>query len=119
MGTSKRDLELLFKNKKISKKSRFIKPKLRAEFFYEISHYVNSALDISDGLFFELERLSKVNKIGFEFLKEIGKDIGCSGEEYEMLFSIKSKYKNLVEKIAKTHIKYPRKNWVPLANPIK
>ncbi len=25
----------------------------------------------------------------------------------------------LIEKIAKTHIKYPRKNWVPLANPIK
>ena len=25
----------------------------------------------------------------------------------------------LIEKLSKTHIKYPRKNWVPLANPIK
>lgn len=25
----------------------------------------------------------------------------------------------LIEKISKTHIKYPRKNWVPLASPIK
>jgi 16S rRNA (guanine527-N7)-methyltransferase len=25
----------------------------------------------------------------------------------------------LIEKIAKTHIKYPRKNWVPLSKPIK
>jgi len=103
LGTSKKDLELLFDNKKISKKSRFVKPKLRAEFFYEISPYVNSALDISDGLFFELERLSKINKIGFEFLSKIKKDVGCSGEEYEMLFSINPKYKKEVKKIAKKH----------------
>ena len=103
LGTSKRDLQKLFKNKKVSKKSRFINPILRDKFFYEISPYVNSALDISDGLFFELERLSKVNKIGFDFKKEIKSKIGCSGEEYEMLFSIDPKYKTKVLKIAKKH----------------
>jgi thiamine-monophosphate kinase len=103
LGTSKRDLERLFKNKKVSKKSRFINPKLRDKFFYEISPYVNSALDISDGLFFELERLSKINKIGFKFKNKIKSKIGCSGEEYEMLFSINPKYKNIVLKIAKKH----------------
>jgi len=103
LGTSKKDLDKLFSNKKVSNKSRFISPKLRAEFFYEISPYVNSALDISDGLFFELERLSKVNKLSFEFIKDIKKDIGCSGEEYEMLFTINPKYKKKIKQIAKKH----------------
>ena len=43
LGTSKKDLERLFKNEKISKKSRFINPILRDKFFYEISPYVNSS----------------------------------------------------------------------------
>ena len=103
LGTSKRDLEKLFDGKKVSSKSRFINPILRDKFFYEISPYVNSALDISDGLFFELERLSKINKIGFEFNEKIKSKIGCSGEEYEMLFSINPKYKNKVVKIAKKY----------------
>jgi len=103
LGSSKKDLNKLFKNKKISKKSRFINPILRDKFFYEISPYVSSALDISDGLFFELERLSKQNNIGFEFFKNIKKSIGTSGEEYEMLFSIDKKYKQTVKQIAKKH----------------
>ena len=103
LGTSKKDLEKLFDGKKVSKNSRFINPILRDKFFYEISPYVNSALDISDGLFFELERLSKINNIGFDFKNKIKSKIGCSGEEYEMLFSINPKYKNKVLKIAKKH----------------
>lgn len=103
LGKSKRDLERLFKNKKISKKSKFIKPKLKDKFFYEISPYVNSALDISDGLFFELERLGKINKLSFEFIHNIKDKVGCSGEEYEMLFTINPEYKNKVKKIAKKH----------------
>src|SRR5574344_574453 len=67
LGESKRDLEKLLRGETISKKSKFIKPKLKAEFFYEASKYINSSMDISDGLFFELERLSKQNSLGFEF----------------------------------------------------
>jgi thiamine-monophosphate kinase len=100
LGSCKKDLNRLFKGKKISKKSRFVNPILRDRFFYEISPYVNSALDISDGLFFELERLSKINKIDFEFFQTINKSVGCSGEEYEMLFSINPKHKQIVQKIA-------------------
>jgi thiamine-monophosphate kinase len=103
LGTCKKDLEKLFANKKISRKSKFLKPKLRDKFFYEISPYVNSALDISDGLFFELERLSKKNNVGFKFFKSINSSVGCSGEEYEMLFTINSKYKKQVRQIAKKH----------------
>jgi thiamine-monophosphate kinase len=103
LGTCKKDLNLLLKNKKVSKNSKFIKPKLSAEFFYDVSKYVTSALDISDGLFFELERVSKSSKIGFEFFEAIDESIGTSGEEYEVLFSFNKKYLEEVEKIAKKH----------------
>ena len=103
LGTCKKDLKKLLTNKKISKKSKFIKPKLNAEFFYEISKYANASLDISDGLFFELERLSKSSKVGFDFFEKIEENIGTSGEEYEMLFSFAKKDLIKIEKIAKKH----------------
>ncbi len=103
IGSSKKDLSKLFKGKKISKKSKFIKPILKDKFFYDISPYINSALDISDGLFFELERLSKINKIGFKFFDTFSKDKGCSGEEYEILFTFDKKYKKKIKQIAKKH----------------
>lgn len=103
LGTCKKDLAKLFAGKKISKKSKFIKPKLNADFFYESSKYISSALDISDGLFFELQRVSKASNIGFKFFKQIHEDIGTSGEEYEILFSFNKKYLSKIEKIAKKH----------------
>jgi len=103
LGSCKKDLDKLLKGKKISKKSKFIKPKLNAEFFYAIAPYINSALDISDGLFFELQRLSKANKIDFEFFEKIQDEIGCSGEEYEMLFTYDKKNQKEIEKIAIKH----------------
>ena len=92
LGSCKKDLELLLSGNEVSKKSKFIKPKLNAKFFYEIAPYVTSAMDISDGLFFELERLSKVNNIGFDFFDQIDKEVGCSGEEYEALFTYDKKH---------------------------
>ncbi|RXJ79021.1 thiamine-phosphate kinase [Arcobacter sp. F2176] len=103
LGTCKKDLESLLQGKEVSKKSKFIKPKLKSEFFYEISPYINCALDISDGLFFELERLSETNNLGFDFFDKISKDIGCSGEEYEILFSFCAKNRDIISKIAKKH----------------
>lgn len=100
LGSCKHDLEVLLSGGSINKKSKFIRPKLNNEFFYKVSKYINSALDISDGLFFELERLSKVNNIGFEFFQEIQKNIGCSGEEYEILFTFDPKHRNKIQKIA-------------------
>lgn len=103
LGEVKKDLDLLLKGEKISKKSKFIKPKLNPKFFYDIAPYINSGLDISDGLFFECERLSKANKLGFEFFDTIDKEIGCSGEEYEVLFTFNPKNQKKIEKIAKKH----------------
>lgn len=103
LGTVKKDLDKLLNGKKVSKNSKFIKPKLNPKFFYKISPYLNSALDISDGLFFELERLSKANNIGFDLFENIDKEVGCSGEEYEVLFTFDPKYKNKIAKIAKKY----------------
>lgn len=103
LGSCKADLERLFAGEKISTKSKFIKPKLKPEFFYEISPFINSALDISDGLFFELQRLSKASLVGFDFFEEIKEKIGLSGEEYEVLFSFEEKNRKKIEKIAKKH----------------
>lgn len=103
LGESKRDLEKLLRGETISKKSKFIKPKLKAEFFYEASKYINSSMDISDGLFFELERLSKQNSLGFEFFEKIDESIGISGEEYELLFSFSEENRSKIEEIAKKH----------------
>ncbi len=103
LGTCKKDLNTLLIGGKISKKSKFFEPKLNAKFFYEIAKYTNSAMDISDGLFFELERMSKRSKVGFNFFYNIDKSIGCSGEEYELLFSFSQKNRAKIEKIANKH----------------
>jgi len=103
IGGVKKDLDKLLKGKKVSKNSKFIKPILNPKFFYKASKYIKSAMDISDGLFFELQRISKVNNIGFEFFKDIPNEIGCSGEEYEVVFSFDEKDKDKIEKIAKKY----------------
>ncbi len=103
LGSVKKDLDKLIDGKKVQKNSKFITPSLNPDFFYKIAPYINSALDISDGLFFELERLSKVNKLGFDFLQKIDKEVGCSGEEYEILFTFDPKYINKINKIAKKY----------------
>jgi thiamine-monophosphate kinase len=103
LGSVNQDLQKLFLNKKISKKSKFITPKLHTKFFYEISSYIKVALDISDGLFFELERLSRANNLGFKFFYPINNKIKCSGEEYEILFGFDKKYLKTIKKIAKKH----------------
>lgn len=103
LGSVKRDLDLLLSGKKVNKNSKFIKPKLHPNFFYDVVSYINSAIDISDGLFFELERLSKANRIGFDFFTPISNEVGCSGEEYEILFTFDKKNSSKIKKIAKKY----------------
>ena len=103
LGSCKKDLETLLSGKKIKKSSKFIKPTLRSDFFYEASKYVNAAMDISDGLFLDLEKLSNSSNVGFEFFKEIKEEVGISGEEYEILFSCNKKNLKKIENIAKKY----------------
>ncbi len=106
LGSVKRDLYRLFKGKSIDKNSRFITPTLRKDFFYEVAPFVKVALDISDGLSKDLSRLSEINKVGFEFLKELSEDELCSGEEYEILFGFCEKNLHIIQTIAKKHSIY-------------
>jgi thiamine-monophosphate kinase len=103
LGSVKKDLDILLGGGAVDKKSKFIKPKLNPEFFYDIAPYISSALDISDGLFFELGRVSRASGVGFELFEEIDMEVGCSGEEYEVLFTFDVKYLQKIEKIAKKY----------------
>ncbi len=85
LGSSKKTLLSLMRGGRARKDSRFIRPVLRQQFIQKAGRSLSCGMDISDGLFADLGKLSKANTLGFSFLYDIGKDIGCSGEEYEML----------------------------------
>lgn len=82
-----KDLRRALRYHKADSHSRLIYPELRGAFFYEAARDVSAAMDISDGIFFELERLSHLNRVGFDMDICIPKQIGCSGEEFEMLIA--------------------------------
>lgn len=103
LGSSKKDLKKLQRKQKNHKNSKFIKPQLKAKFFYEASRYISSALDISDGLYKDLSRLAKINKTGVEFFKKLPKCVACSGEEYEILFAFDKRYKKRILSLAKKY----------------
>ncbi len=101
LGTVAKDLKVLLRGGKISKNSKFIKPVLRDNFFYKASKFITAACDISDGLFKELERISKISHVGYEFFQNFPKLVGCSGEEYEILFTFPEKNLKVIQNIAK------------------
>ena len=101
LGSVSKDLKRALRFNKIDKNSKLKRPILKDKFFYKASKYITAACDISDGLFKELERISKVSKIGYKFLKKYDKNIGCSGEEYEILFTFPKKHLSIIKNIAK------------------
>ncbi len=100
LGKSKKDLKKLMNLGKIHKKSKFVNIKLRDKFISLSQRYLSSGMDISDGLFCDLEKLSSSNRVGFKFKKSISKEIGCSGEEYEMLIAFDKRYEKAVKRRA-------------------
>ncbi|HIC44910.1 MAG TPA: thiamine-phosphate kinase [Sulfurimonas sp.] len=101
LGTSKKALANLLKNVYANKKSRFFCPVLRQDFISKTQSVLSSGMDISDGLFSDLAKLSKANHLGYSFKKKIPKCIGCSGEEYEMLISFSPRHKKKMQRLAK------------------
>jgi len=102
LGNSKKELTRLLRGGKISSNKKFIKPILRKEFLYETSKYITSALDISDGLSKDLSRLCKSSgNLGIKFLMKLNKNMLCSGEEYELLFSFSPKNLEKIKSLAK------------------
>ena len=81
--------------------SRFRAPVLRQKFIQRSASSLHCGMDISDGLFADLKKLSSANRLGFVFEKDILKDIGCSGEEYEMLVGFSPRHKKKMLRLAK------------------
>lgn len=85
LGSSKKALDSLLRFDTARRNSRFFRPELRQKFIKRTADSLSCGMDISDGLFSDLGKLSRANKLGFSFFQDIPKSIGCSGEEYEML----------------------------------
>lgn len=102
LGSSKKALDSLLRVNRARKGSRFFKPKLRKEFIKKAASSLHSGMDISDGLFSDLNKLSKANRLGFSFLHDIPKAVGCSGEEYEMLVGFPPRSRKKMIRLART-----------------
>lgn len=101
LGDSRKDLKKLLNLGNIHSKSKFVDIQLRSKFIYNSHKYLSSGMDISDGLFSDLEKLAHTNRVGFKFNKKIPKHIGCSGEEYEMLIAFDKRNKKAILRRAK------------------
>ena len=97
LGSVGKDLRKLMRGVRVSKYSKFLEPKLRFEFMQRASRYIKACMDISDGLFDDLGKLATLNRVGFEFLQTVPKRVGCSGEEYELLFAFDPRDRKALE----------------------
>jgi thiamine-monophosphate kinase len=87
LGKSAKDLKKLLNLGGVHGKSKFVDIQLRRHFIRNTQRLLKAGMDISDGLFSDLDKLTSLNRIGVKFNTKIAKKIGCSGEEYEMLFA--------------------------------
>jgi thiamine-monophosphate kinase len=88
LGNSKKELMRLLRGGRVHKSSKFRDIVLRDKFVAKAQRYLSAGMDISDGIFSDLGKLSSVNNsLGYRFFAKMPQGIGCSGEEYEMLVS--------------------------------
>jgi len=101
LGESKRDLEALMRGEKIPADSRFYEPTLRRDFVKVCRPYLKAGMDLSDGLYCDLNKLLLANGLGLEPMMDIPPEIGESGEEYEMLVAFAPEERERVEECAR------------------
>lgn len=101
LGRSLKDLKTLFNGGKLHKKSKFIDIRLRDKFVERSSKRIASMMDISDGLVSDLEKLASQSGIGFRWIKKAQKRVGCSGEEYEILFAFAPRDRKALVRLAR------------------
>ena len=100
LGESKKGLESLMRGESIDSKSRFYEPKLRGEFIEQAREYLNSGMDISDGLFCDTNKLLATQNFTMLMFEEVSDEVGTSGEEYEMLISFPPEHYDKVKGVA-------------------
>ena len=106
LGSSQYALNWLLKGKGLkggrishSKRfARFIAPKLRKNFISKVARFVHCGLDVSDGIYNELNYLIKLNHRGIKLFKDSG--AFNSGEEYEFLCAIAKKDSIKIKRLA-------------------
>ncbi|MEO1941720.1 MAG: thiamine-phosphate kinase [Campylobacterales bacterium] len=98
------ELQKALRGGRVSPRSRLISPKLPVEFLRRGIRLLRGGIDISDGLFRELEEISLRSRVGAKIyrkgkgslLRATGRRfqrnrnfrrVGCSGEEYQLLFT--------------------------------
>ncbi|MDX1295935.1 MAG: thiamine-phosphate kinase [Sulfurimonadaceae bacterium] len=100
LGRSRRELRYLMNGGVVHDRSKFVASQLRHAFVEKATPSLSCGMDISDGLFSDLEKLADANRLGFKFDKPVSKCIGCSGEEYEMLIGFDPRQRKRVKRIA-------------------
>lgn len=100
IGKSVKALRYLLSGGNVHTKSRFVSPRLRQSFVQQSRRYLRCGMDISDGLFSDMDKLCRANRMGVRFEKKILKTIGCSGEEYEMLIAFSPRQLKTIRRIA-------------------
>ncbi|WP_416768910.1 thiamine-phosphate kinase [Sulfurimonas sp. ST-25] len=103
VGKAKRELQYLLAGRRAHAQSHYVRPPLRREFIAAAAPYLRAGMDISDGIYTDLQRLADLNRTGFSFFRPLGKSAGCSGEEYEMLVAFPPRMRKRVEYLARKH----------------
>ena len=96
LGNSHKDLQKLFNGGKLHKKSKFINIELREKFISQTARFLQVGMDISDGLWSDLDKMAVSNRCGFDFMHNMPRNKGCSGEEYEMLVGFDKRHQKAV-----------------------
>ncbi|MEA3372300.1 MAG: thiamine-phosphate kinase [Campylobacterota bacterium] len=107
LGRSGKELRYLLAGRRVHASSKFISFSLRDTFVADSTGALTCGMDISDGLFSDLQKLSRANGLGYRFFESIAKREGCSGEEYEMLIGFSQRKR-------KKMIRLAQKNRTPL-----
>jgi len=106
IGDSLRHLRYLMAGGSVNRQSRFVTPVLRQKFISNARCALRCGMDISDGLYSDVEKLCSSNRLGIHWDKHLGKNIGCSGEEYEMLVAFDPRHKKKLKRLS-AHTRTP------------
>lgn len=93
LGLAKRHLDRLLRGGRVHTRSRFHVLSLRQHFIQKSRRYLHAGMDISDGLFSDMQKLASANRCGFRLFQTVDPSVGCSGEEYEMLIAFDRRVK--------------------------
>ncbi len=100
VGKSKKELNSLFRGGSLPFKSKFKKPTLRDVFIQKVRNHIEIGMDISDGVYDDLSKLSRLNNFDYKFYDKNRKKEFCSGEEYEMLIAFDQRDLKKVKRVS-------------------